>query len=119
MPEIIVTYLILDRLIFRSRVFFLRLQDTVRPEYYSIEFAFLGQIFSHFLFWWGGFYDQFWLPQFILIALSLYELAINLIRNKKKKDISFDIKATIFNFIFITVLLTTGHFYDKLNFIFF
>lgn len=116
MPELIVTYLIFNRLFFRIHVYRSRTEQNVRPEYYSIEFALLGQFISHLLFWWGGFYDQIFIPQIILICLSVSELAINLIRNKKKKDDSFDLKATLFNFILISVLLITGHFYDRLSF---
>jgi hypothetical protein len=112
-PHIIVTYLLIDRLVFRVRH---KLDNTYSQfEYfYSIKAELLGSAVSHFLFWWGGFYDQFGWPQFLFISITIFSIVKNLIRNLKKKSDSFDISFTLLTFISIMILLYCGGFFNNI-----
>jgi len=114
-PQIIVTYFLIDRVFFRISQ---KVNNTYvyLPHYYSVKFYFLGGTVSHLLFWWGGFYNEFNSPQIAMILMTVFQLVTHAIRNKKKKQDSFDISLTILNFSFILLLLYLGKFYDNLNF---
>jgi hypothetical protein len=116
-PHIVVTYLLVDRVFWRIRH---KLNNTYRQinNYYSIQFSILGTAISHALFAWGGFYERFEVPQIIMVTYAIYQLGINLIRNNKKREDSFDISITLFNFMFILLLLYMGRFYDKMIYFF-
>jgi fucose 4-O-acetylase-like acetyltransferase len=114
-PQIIVTYLLVDRLVFRISH---KLAGTYNQfeHYYSLPFYLKGAFFTHAMFYLGGFYNRIELPQIAILTLTVFQLVINIIRNREKKQDSFDILTSIFNFSLILLLLYWGHFYDQLNF---
>jgi hypothetical protein len=112
-PHLIVTYLLIDRACWRI-IQKVRNTHVHVQFFYSFKAELLGTCVTHSLFWWGGFYNEFNIPQIVLISVSTFQLIKNLIRNLKKKEDSFDISFSVFNFMFIIVLLYLGHFYDKM-----
>ncbi len=111
---IITTFIITDKFIYRIWKKLTGKYLTVHT-YYSWKWFLIGTLFTHLLFFIGGFYTNgFSYPQIIMILLSIVQFGIEHTFNGYRKKDNFNIMITFGNYFFFLLLLYLGGFYYNL-----